>query len=279
MSINLQWQEIALRLVLTVVAGAVIGINRSEHGRPAGLRTTLLVCLAACIAMIQTNLLLATSGKPSSSFVTLDLMRLPLGVLSGMGFIGAGTIVRRDNFIQGITTAATLWFVTIVGLCFGGGQLVLGATAFGLCMIVLWGLTWVEERLPQDRYSTLTLTLGMDRPTDDRGVPRPYAAGGLRVVVQGEYYDAMTERRELRCEVRWRAHLHDVQCPSVVKELSQLPGVTSLRWTPQGTPAGGDKHEGTLKLMRDRVAMRVALVYYRWSGRDPVVSMGAFMDA
>src|SRR5271156_4353417 len=124
MSVNPSWQDIALRLFLTVVAGAVIGINRSEHGRPAGLRTTLLVCLAASIAMIQTNLLLAMSGKPSSSFVTLDLMRLPLGILSGMGFIGAGTILRRDNFIQGITTAATLWFVTIIGLCFGGGQFV-----------------------------------------------------------------------------------------------------------------------------------------------------------
>ena len=99
MTANIQWQEIALRLALSFVAGAVIGINRSEHGRPAGLRTTLLVCLAASIAMIQTNLLLATSGKPSTSFVTLDLMRLPLGILSGMGFIGAGTIL-----------SATTWF-------------------------------------------------------------------------------------------------------------------------------------------------------------------------
>jgi putative Mg2+ transporter-C (MgtC) family protein len=237
MPVNLQWQEIALRLALTVVAGAVIGINRSEHGRPAGLRTTLLVCLAACIAMIQTNLLLATSGKPSSSFVTIDVMRLPLGILSGMGFIGAGTILRRDNFIQGITTAATLWFVTIIGLCFGGGQLVLGSTALGLCVIVLWGLPWVEEWLPQDRYSTLTLTLGLDRPTDEE-VSEIIRAAGLRVVVEGVYYDAMTERRELRCEVRWKAQTGDARFPSIVKELSRLPGVASLRWTPQGTTAG-----------------------------------------
>src|SRR4029077_18327388 len=110
---------------------------------------------------IQTNLLLATSGKPSNSFVTLDLMRLPLGILSGMGFIGAGTILRRDNLVQGVTTAATLWFVTVIGLCLGGGQLVLGSTALGLGLVGLWGLKWVEEQLPQDRYSTLTLTLGL----------------------------------------------------------------------------------------------------------------------
>jgi putative Mg2+ transporter-C (MgtC) family protein len=237
MPVNLQWQEIALRLALTVVAGAVFGINRSEHGRPAGLRTTLLVCLAASVAMIQTNLLLATSGKPSSSFVTLDLMRLPLGILSGMGFIGAGTILRRDNLVQGVTTAATLWFVTVIGLCLGGGQIVLGSTALGLGLIVLWGLKWVEEQLPQDRYSTLTLTLGLDRPTDEE-VYETIRAAGLRVVVQGAYYDATTERRELRCEVRWRAQSADTRFPSVVQELSRLPGVASLRWTPQGTPAG-----------------------------------------
>jgi putative Mg2+ transporter-C (MgtC) family protein len=71
---------------------------------PAGLRTTLLVCLAASVAMIQTNLLLMTVGKTQDSFVVMDIMRLPLGILSGMGFIGAGAIVRRDNIVLGVTT-------------------------------------------------------------------------------------------------------------------------------------------------------------------------------
>jgi putative Mg2+ transporter-C (MgtC) family protein len=154
-----------------------------------------------------------------------------------MGFIGAGTILRRDNLVQGVTTAATLWFVTVIGLCLGGGQLVLGSTALGLGLVVLWGLKWVEEQLPQDRYSTLTLTLGLDRPTDEE-VYETIRAAGLRVVVQGVYYDATTERCELRCEVRWRAKSADTRFPSVVQELSRLPGVASLRWTPQGTPAG-----------------------------------------
>ena len=73
--------------------------------------------------MIQTNLLLATAGKSADSFVVLDLMRLPLGILTGMGFIGGGAILRRDGFVLGVTTAATLWFVTVIGLCFGAGRL------------------------------------------------------------------------------------------------------------------------------------------------------------
>src|SRR5215470_7526905 len=96
---------------------------------PPGLRTTLLVCLAASVAMIEANLLLPLTGKPSDSFVQLDVMRLPLGILSGMGFLRAGAIIRRPDLVMGVTTAATLWMVTVVGLCFGGGQFVLGACA------------------------------------------------------------------------------------------------------------------------------------------------------
>src|SRR3984893_2209354 len=90
MPLTLTWHEIALRLALSVAAGVLVGLDRSEHGRPAGLRTTLLVCLAAAVSMIQANLLLSTMGRPADSFVTLDLMRLPLGILTGMGFIGGG---------------------------------------------------------------------------------------------------------------------------------------------------------------------------------------------
>jgi putative Mg2+ transporter-C (MgtC) family protein len=89
--------------------------DRGEHGRAAGLRTTLLLSLAACVAMLQGNALMYIVGKTPDSFVVLDLMRLPPGILSGVGFIGAGAILRRDNLVIGVTTAATMWFVTVLG--------------------------------------------------------------------------------------------------------------------------------------------------------------------
>ena len=150
MPLTIGWKEVAIRLAWTVLAGLVIGFNRGEHGRPAGLRTTLLVCLAASLSMIQCNLLLTTDGKTPSSFSVLDLMRLPLGVLSGMGFIGAGTIIRKGDLVHGVTTAATLWFVTLLGLCFGGGQTGLGLAALGIACVALWGLKYVEAIMPQD---------------------------------------------------------------------------------------------------------------------------------
>ena len=98
---HLEWSEIALRLAIAAAASALIGFDRGERGRAAGLRTTMLVCLAATVAMIQVNLLLPMRGKVADSYVTLDLMRLPLGILSGIGFIGAGAIVRRGASSRG----------------------------------------------------------------------------------------------------------------------------------------------------------------------------------
>jgi putative Mg2+ transporter-C (MgtC) family protein len=152
MPVTLEWTDIALRLALTALAGGLVGINRSERGRAAGLRTTLLVCLAGSLVMILANLLLTTRGKSSDSFVNIDTMRLPLGLLTGMGFIGAGAIVRQGEMITGVTTAATLWFVTVMGLCFGAGQYGLGLTALALVLLVLWALKRLELHLHQDRH-------------------------------------------------------------------------------------------------------------------------------
>jgi putative Mg2+ transporter-C (MgtC) family protein len=151
MPIHPKWSDLAVRLLCAALAGFLIGFERGEHGRPAGLRTTMLVSLAACVSMMQANLLLGVAGKAPDSFVVLDLMRLPLGILSGMGFIGAGAIVRRDNLVLGITTAATLWFVTVLGLCFGGGQIVLGLAGMALAVAVTAGLRNFEASIKQER--------------------------------------------------------------------------------------------------------------------------------
>jgi putative Mg2+ transporter-C (MgtC) family protein len=95
------WGDIALRLVLTMIAAGIIGFNRGIRGEAAGLRTTMLVGLAASVAMIQANILLSVGGKTTDSFGVMDLMRLPLGILTGVGFIGGGAILRRGDLVIG----------------------------------------------------------------------------------------------------------------------------------------------------------------------------------
>jgi putative Mg2+ transporter-C (MgtC) family protein len=138
------WQEICVRLALTMIAGAIIGFNRGARGHAAGFRTTILVGLAASVAMIQANILLPLAGKTPESFAVMDLMRLPLGVLTGVGFIGGGTILKKGDLVTGVTTAATIWLMTVIGLCLGGGQLALGIATTALAVITLWLLKWID---------------------------------------------------------------------------------------------------------------------------------------
>jgi len=158
MPLSLSWQEIAIRLALTLMAGALIGFNRGARGHAAGFRTTILVALAASVAMIQANILLPLAGKTPESFAVMDLMRLPLGILTGVGFIGGGAIFKKGDLVTGVTTAATLWVVTVIGLCLGGGQLGLGITATALTVITLWVLKWVDLAIPREHRAVMVVT-------------------------------------------------------------------------------------------------------------------------
>ena len=107
MTVTVTGIDIALRLLAALMAGGLIGFDRSTRGRIAGLRTTMLMCLAATGAMIEANLMLELTGRTAQCFAMVDILRFPLGILSGIGFIGAGAIVRRGNLVTGVTTAAT----------------------------------------------------------------------------------------------------------------------------------------------------------------------------
>ncbi len=190
----------ALRLALTIVVGIVIGYNRREHGKVAGMRTTLLVCLAASVAMLQVNAMLLTQGRPPSSFVTIDLMRLPLGILTGVGFIGGGAILRRGNVVVGVTTAATLWLVTVIGLCLGGGQIVLGLVATAIGLFALWVLEWFEERLRQQHGARLALDLDAEGPSEQQ-IRRILDDAGLIITASSLRLEPVSQRRTLVFDV------------------------------------------------------------------------------
>lgn len=225
---ELHWPAIAVRLVLTILAGALLGSDRSRNGHPAGLRTVLLVTLAASVAMIQMNLLLPSSGKTTSSFSVMDVMRLPLGILTGVGFIGAGAILRKGNMILGVTTAATLWFATVVGLCLGGGQLGLGCTSAVIGYLVLTIMRRLERRF--ERYQPATLILV--------SAEHAMAPNELRARLEDAKFHVRSisvafsheERRQrIRCELRWPT-LDASQLPAILRELERTPGLVQMIW-------------------------------------------------
>lgn len=231
MPLTITWTDVALRLVSALIAGAVIGYNRGERGKAAGLRTTLLVCLAAAVAMLQVNFLLPLAGRSPSSFIVNDLMRFPLGILTGVGFIGGGAILRRGDLVTGVTTAATLWYVTVVGLCFGGGQVLLGWVATVVGALVLWGVEWFEGLIAVQRRARLTMTLDEGGPADDAIRQRlresALAVTAVALTLEGERRTHVYEVTEMRAR-------SDADVPAVVDALGREPGVRCVQWQPTG---------------------------------------------
>ncbi|MGH8215380.1 MAG: MgtC/SapB family protein [Rhodanobacteraceae bacterium] len=143
----LSTSEIAIRLVLAAVLGAVIGFDRERHTWAAGLRTHMLVCLGAALTMIVSAF--AFSGVLQQwPRVVLDPSRIAAQVISGIGFLGAGTIMflHRENVIRGLTTAAGLWTVAAIGLAAGGGMYLAAVITTAIAWLILAALKPLERR-------------------------------------------------------------------------------------------------------------------------------------
>ncbi|MGH8124786.1 MAG: MgtC/SapB family protein [Rhodanobacteraceae bacterium] len=144
--------EIAVRLLLAAVLGAVIGFDRERHTWFAGLRTHMLVCLGAALAMIVSAFAFSDVLQRWPS-VVLDPSRIAAQVISGIGFLGAGTIMfmRRQNVIRGLTTAAGLWTVAAIGLAVGGGMYAAAAIATAVAWVILAVLKPLERRFARHK--------------------------------------------------------------------------------------------------------------------------------
>jgi putative Mg2+ transporter-C (MgtC) family protein len=229
MSLHIGWDEIAWRLALTVIAGLLIGYNRTEHGKAAGLRTTLLVCLAASVAMIEVNQLLPTAGRSPDSFVMNDLMRFPLGILTGVGFIGGGVLLRRDDIVVGVTTAATLWCVTVIGLCIGAGLIGLGLVTTGIGLVALWALEWVELRLRRERRASLGVEFeGGD--LNETTLRRMVEAAGLRITGVELNVSASGARRKIVFDLLEFSQPLQTKSPAICETLAEEKGVVAFDW-------------------------------------------------
>ncbi|HUO14583.1 MAG TPA: MgtC/SapB family protein [Verrucomicrobiae bacterium] len=227
----LTWQAIALRLVLTSVCAGIIGFDRDERGHSAGLRTNLLVGLAACLAMLQANWLINSNGKPEDSYVVMDIMRLPLGILSGIGFIGAGAILKRGELAVGVTTAATIWFVTVMGLCFGGGQIGLGLVGFVLGFLVLTGLKKLEFNISRRQTGRLTISVAPDGPTQTELTEHLNRAGVSLKEPTICIERAPTVNRVYGWKIEWKGKHDDSNLPAALRELSAHSTIQKLELT------------------------------------------------
>jgi putative Mg2+ transporter-C (MgtC) family protein len=137
--------EIGLRLLAAAFAGLILGVNRDLKGKPTGMRTLALVCLGSALATVATVYLADMHEDPNAlSRVVQGVLQ---GVLTGIAFLGAGAIIRRDSETPGLTTAANVFVVAAIGIACGMGQWWAALAGTALALIVLAGLGPVEQRL------------------------------------------------------------------------------------------------------------------------------------
>ena len=145
-----------MRLVAALLLGGLIGIERQSRGRPAGLRTNILVCLGSAAIIVAFQKLYVDTNLDAESAIRMDPARAAAGVITGIGFLGAGTIVKSKDFVRGLTTAASIWVVSAVGVTVGLGEYTIAVAVTLLVLLTLFFLHRIH--IPSDHYARLHLT-------------------------------------------------------------------------------------------------------------------------
>jgi putative Mg2+ transporter-C (MgtC) family protein len=211
---ELTWTDIATRLLLGTLLGGGIGLERQVHGRPAGFRTHLLVCVASVLLMIVSQSL---GGGDGARF---DPGRLAAGAITGVGFLGAGVILKSGLSVHGLTTAACLWIVSAIGLAVGAGQHFAAALGFAITLGSLWLLRYVELHLPRLAYKHVTVVAGRGAP--EERLRAAVTAHGPRISAVDYALDAQAGELTYRLTI---ASQHNISERAIVDALAALPEV------------------------------------------------------
>jgi putative Mg2+ transporter-C (MgtC) family protein len=152
-----EYFEISFRLIAALLAGGLIGLERSHRGRPAGFRTHALVCLASSLLMLVTVYETHWFPQTASARVIVDPTRMAQGIMTGIGFLGAGAIIKEGLSVRGLTTAASIWVTAAIGILTGIGFYFAAALGTLLVLGTLSLFRWVEARLPTESYASFVV--------------------------------------------------------------------------------------------------------------------------
>ena len=149
--------EITFRLVAALAAGGIIGLERSFRGRAAGFRTHALVCIASSLLMLVTVYEQQWFVAQSGSRVVVDPTRMAQGIMTGIGFLGAGVIVKEGLTVRGLTTAASIWITAAIGILTGIGFYFAAGLGVVLTLGTLSVFRWIEGKMPSELYANFTV--------------------------------------------------------------------------------------------------------------------------
>ena len=218
--------SVLFRVFLSLFLGGVIGLEREIHGRPAGLRTHVMVCLGAAILMLASEYTQKTLGEASSAVFNPD--RVAAGIITGIGFLGAGAIMKEGNLVRGLTTAGSIWFVAGLGIVIGKKfyPLALCSTLAALMVLVLFRYleAWVNILEFRD------LVVRIDSQSYEKVTGRCETIlkeSGINVDDRHLIVDQVNNEVEIRFELKFKKGSPK---EGMIFELSRLEGVKKVVW-------------------------------------------------
>ena len=219
--------SVIVRIFLSLVLGGLVGLEREIHGRPAGLRTHVMVCLGAAILLLSSELSQKVL-EPGIAKAVFDPDRIAAGIITGIGFLGAGAIMREGNLVRGLTTAGSIWFVAGLGIVIGKKfyGLALCSTLAAITVLVLF--RYMENWVSVMSFRPLVIQVGIKSFESVRGECRTlFQNNGLYVDEKHLTIDHTNNEIEIKYTLKLKKG--DEKEPMVL-EISRLPGVKKVAW-------------------------------------------------
>lgn len=176
-----EYVQIAAHLGAAWGAGSLIGLERSFHGRPAGFRTHALVCVSSALLMLVTTGQWEWLGGAPLETIRTDPTRMAQGIMTGIGFLGAGVIFKEGLSVRGLTTAASIWMTAALGILFGVGFYYPAALATGATIITLSLFRVIEYRMPSQFYAHHMVRFAKERVAPEGELRRLIEAQGFSI--------------------------------------------------------------------------------------------------
>lgn len=215
--------HIALRLSLAVLLGGLIGFEREQSNHAAGLRTHIMVCLGSCLLMLLS--IYGFADFVNEYNVRVDPARLAAAVITGIGFLGAGTILHTGKAITGLTTASSIWVVSAIGLGVGAGFYFASALGTFMVLFVLWGMDKIEKRYVNGKRERIVIIVADDRPKLLQPVHELFLRQGVKIrkmAVRDDSASHEPSRLVIEAQVTLPKHVQEVP---LLEELRKLDGV------------------------------------------------------
>ncbi|MFQ5639930.1 MAG: MgtC/SapB family protein [bacterium] len=223
-----EYSEVLIRLLIASLFGGIVGLERDIHGRDAGLRTHLLVSLGAAVFMVLSEVI---ATLPAGSAQIADPSRIAAQIVTGIGFLGAGVIIKAGVNVRGLTTAASLWTVAAIGMAAGGGHygISLVATLIALSGLVL--LKHFERIYAKDFYRNLRISTPMDVKTEDIiAVVRRKDLSVLSCTIEKDYETA-TMVTMLSFRIRHKGNIDTVADGIIASLETSSLGLKKVKWS------------------------------------------------